>query len=1121
MSQRVPGYCTLCRSRCGAVYTVDHGRLTGVEPDPTHPTGTALCPKGRAAPEIAHSPRRLRQPLRRTTPKSDPDPRWEPIGWDEAMAEVAERLHRIRSESGPEAVAFAVTSPSGTGLSDSIDWIERFIRLFGSPNICYSTEVCNWHKDFAHAFTFGCGLPAPDYQGSDLTVLWGHNPARTWLAQSAALAEARARGTRLAVIDPRRTGALDAEHWLRVRPGTDAALALGIAGLLLEAKTYDEAFLRAWSNAPLLVRTDTGRFLRADELEPGLPGFAAFDERCDTAVPYDTTRFAVAPERFALHGTRRIRTRDGEVECVPAFDRYAEACAAWPVDRTSAETGVDEHALRSFAEALGQARSVTYHGWSGVGQHTNATQTDRAIATLYALTGSFDAPGGNVVLPGPAVNPVDAADELDPDQRAKALGLAEHPLGPPAQGWISARALCRAVLSGEPYRVRAMLGFGSNLLVSQPDPRRTAEALRHLEFFVHLDLFANPTAEFADIVLPVNSPWEHDGLRAGFGSSLRAQEHVQYRPRMVPPVGQSRSDTEVVFDLADRLGMRERFFGGDPVAGWNYRLRPLGLTVERLRKHPGGVRVPLTTRYRKYTELNEDGTVTGFATPTARVELYSQRLAEYGHSPVPVHQPRPRDDRFPLVLTCAKNGYYCHSQHRGLSSLRRRSPEPRVELSAELATARGIRDGQWVLISTRNASVRMRAAIDSELHPEVVVAEYGWWQGAPDLGLPGYDPMDQHGSNYNLLIDDTAHDPISGSVPMRSTPCDVRPEPDSGWAQLRRFVVDSRVERTDEVSELVLTPADGKPLPDYRPGQHVTVELDPSGNGSLRRSYSLIGPATAAHRAAYRIAVRRIEGGAGSTHVHDHLRPGDTVALAAPAGPFAIPTDIEFPVVLIAAGIGITPFLSYLETLADIGGTVPEVVVHYGTRGRSSDAYADRLSRLRALLPRLSVRTYYSRPDPRDQPGRDFDRLGRVSADDVAGRLIQQRARFYLCGPEGMIRDVSAGLRERGVPRFDIFSERFHTPRTEVSLPERPATVHFARTGRSAHWTPAAGTVLDVAEREGIELPSGCRTGQCESCATTLLRGEVAHLVPPTDDLPDEVCLTCQAMPAGDITLDA
>ncbi|MES4992606.1 molybdopterin-dependent oxidoreductase [Agrobacterium radiobacter] len=131
--------------------------------------------KGRAAPEIVHSTDRLLYPLRRTTPKGSTDPGWVRISWDEALAETAASLGRIRAQSGAEAVAFSVTTPSGTPISDSIDWIERFIRHFGSPNACYGTEICNWHKDFAHAFTFGSGMPAADYPNAETIMLWGHN----------------------------------------------------------------------------------------------------------------------------------------------------------------------------------------------------------------------------------------------------------------------------------------------------------------------------------------------------------------------------------------------------------------------------------------------------------------------------------------------------------------------------------------------------------------------------------------------------------------------------------------------------------------------------------------------------------------------------------------------------------------------------------------------------------------------------------------------------------------------------------------------------------------------------------------------------------------------------------
>ncbi|MGW6710655.1 molybdopterin-dependent oxidoreductase, partial [Streptomyces sp. NPDC054956] len=917
----------LCKSRCGAIYTIEDGRLTGVRPDPDHPTGAAMCPKGRSAPEIAHSTRRLTTPLRRTNPKTDPDPGWVAISWDEAMAEIAEKLRAIAAESGPEAVAFGVATPSGTMVSDATEWIERFVRRFGSPNTVYSAEICNWHKDFAHAFTFGAPIPPPDYANAGLALLWGFNPAKTWLSQSAALSAAQAKGTKLAVVDPRRsTSALRADHWLRVRPGTDAALALGLAHLLIESGGYDEAFVRAWTNGPLLVRTDTGCFLRAADLgEPGNhdgpgrlaseatatgeppAGFVVFDEETGRPEAYDTARAAHRPERFALRGHRQVTLRDGSVvDCAPAFEHYARACAAWPPDRVAATTWIPEREIRALAAEIAAAPSVTSYGWTGVGQSANATQTERALATLYALTGSYDSPGGNHVAPAPPYNPATSFAQFAPEQRAKALGLDKHPLGPPAYGYINSGDLCTAIETGRPYPVRALIGFGSNLVVAQPDSDRTAAALRTLEFQVHLDLFHNPTSTSADIVLPVNSAYEHEALRFGFEISHRAQEHVQLRPRMVEPQGLSRSDTEFVFDLAGRLGMGGEFFDGDIEAAWNWQLEPLGLTVDELRARPGGVRVPRELAHRKYAAptgqppTGPDPTiqdvVAGFNTPTRRVELYSQLLLDHGYPPVPEHHdPAPTEAAYPLVLTCAKHGYFVHSQQRSLTSLRRRATDPAVDIHPETAAARGISEGQWVELTTRLGSVRLRARFDDSLHPSVVVGEYGWWQDAPDLALPGADPTGPTGSNFNRLVDHSLTDPLSGSTPLRSSVCEIRPAPtDGAWTGTRAFTVTELSDVSPGIRGLRLEPCDGGALPDYRPGQHLTVRAE-HPDGTLQdpadgRSYSLTGPATEAGRTAYHLAVRHIPGGAFSTLVHERLRVGDRLHLANPGGVFCIPT---------------------------------------------------------------------------------------------------------------------------------------------------------------------------------------------------------------------------------------
>ena len=326
-----------------------------------------------------------------------------------------------------------------------------------------------------------------------------------------------------------------------------------------------------------------------------------------------------------------------------------------------------------------------------------------------------------------------------------------------------------------------MVGFGANLLVAHADPRRGREALAALDFYVHADLFMNPTAELADVVLPVASAFEREGLKIGFEVSEAAQSLVQLRRRVVEPRGEARSDTEIVFDLACRLGLGTHFWDGDIDEAYRYQLSPSGVSLEDLREHPEGVRVPLQTRYRKFAE-QKDGIPKGFATPTRKIELYSETLLEHGYPPLPEYEepligPRSRPDlteRYPLILTCAKHTLFCESQHRALPSLRRHAMDPQVELHPTAASERSIRAGDWVNIETPEGSIRARARLNDNLEPRVVCGQHGWWQACPEIGAPGYDPFSKDGANFNLIIGNEAIDPISGSVPHRAYLCEIR-----------------------------------------------------------------------------------------------------------------------------------------------------------------------------------------------------------------------------------------------------------------------------------------------------------------------------------------------------------
>lgn len=1126
MAERYPGYCTLCRSRCGSTTVVENGRMIAVENAPGHPTGGALCSKGRAAPEMVHSPRRLTHPLRRTAPRDAADPGWVRISWDEALGEIVEQLGRIRGTAGAEAVAFAVTTPSGTPMVDSFEWVERFIRCFGSPNLIYAVEVCGWHKDFAHALTFGRGIGFPDYDKADVIVLWGHNPARTWLAQATRVADARRRGARVAVVDPKPNGSgQQADLWLRIRPGADGALAMAAIRHLIATGTYDQDFVTRWTNGPFLVDTHAGRFVRATELWPDQSpdAFVAIDQS-GKARPHDPRVEVLDPAHCTLDAEATLDGLDGRVIAArTAFSRLAAEAASYTTSNVATTTWLDESKIVAFCALFENSPKLAYHSWTGVGQHTNATATERAIATLYALTGACDRPGGNVWPVPPPTRAVNDISLLPPGQKGKALGLDELPLGPPSRGWITARDFSRAVLKGEPYRVNALMSFGTNFVVSQGHSSRNREALRALDFHVHVDMFMNPTAENADIVLPAGMPWERDALKIGFEITQEAVETIQFRPQMLPRHGESKADYEIVAELAVRMGMAEQFFGGDIHAGWDHQLAPLGITVEDLRKQPEGMRFPQPFHHEKYADRKSDGTIAGFTTPTQRVEIYSELMLDHGYAPLaghvePAESPMATNSgkRFPLVLTTAKSGWFVHSSHRHVASLRKKAPDPAVEISTTLATRQGLEDGDWAIVETPSGQVRLRVRLNDALDDRVVLAEFGWWEDCPPLGLNLTPSAGTATSNMNDALSDASRDPVSGSVPLRATLCDIRRDQAANrgrWTGRRTFSVASVRREADDVVAIDLAPKDGDALPAYRPGQHVLLNL-PGVN--IARAYSLTGYGG---NNVLSVAVKKQPSDSGlqlSEHIH-RLAIGDEVQVESPGGIFTPPLLGDRPLIFLASGIGITPFMSHLEALLAMAPAerVKDVLLIHTCRNGNEHPFAARLRELRALLPQLKLITAFTAPRPSDRLYDNYDHAGRLDLSAI-DPLLSKSPLAYLCGSAAFTSSTATQLVERGVPRFDIFAEAFVSP-PEVPATLEPQTVHLAGSDRSFVWSPELGTLLDAAHAAGVPLPSGCRVGQCESCAMRIVDGRVAQL--GGGDSSTEHCLTCQAVPLSELTL--
>ena len=787
-TRTVRGYCALCTAHCATITTVENGRVVALDADHDHPNGGVICIKGKAAPELVYHPDRLNHPLKRTRPKGDADPGWERVSWEDALDDIANRLRAIRDRYGAKAMALAKGTRSGTSVADVERWLGRFLYLFGSPNWVSTTHVCNWHKDTGFSYTFGSGIPTPDLAHSKSFLLWGHNPSSTSLILAHDIVAARSRGMKTVVIDPRRVGmGSQADILLQPRPGTDGALALALIHCFMEESWYDAGFARAWTNGSFLLNTATNTLLsEADLTVNGAPNrYLVWDEIKNGAVIYDPSTGSYERDHIqpALFGTRVLKGTGEEIACKPVFEKLGEIASAFAPERSEKITWVPAQKVWQTALLLAHNRPASMYMWNGLGQHTNATQTSRAIASLYALLGDFDARGGNVIFPSLPVNDVGGKEFLPKGMAAIRIGREKKPLGPPAKpGNCTAYDIFTAILEEQPYPVKAFLNFGSNTVMSTADSRRAREALTALELGVAADLFMTPTAELCDYVLPATSFLEMANITTSFEHRRAGKTHLQYRPAVVEPSGERRSDTWIIFELAKRLGFGEQFWNGDVEAGYAYELEPTGVSLEQLKQSPGGISLPVQPVYQKYARKNKDGVLRGFATPSKKVELYCQTFAEHGYPAMPEYiepalSPVSRPDisaKYPLVLTNAKFTTFIHSQQRALSSLRKVSPQPTADIHPETAARYGISDKEWMMVESPRGAMKVKARVTTNIIPNVICCQHGWWQDCKELRLPGYDPYANSGANVSTLIGSELTDPVSGSLPHRSYLCRVR-----------------------------------------------------------------------------------------------------------------------------------------------------------------------------------------------------------------------------------------------------------------------------------------------------------------------------------------------------------
>jgi ferredoxin-NADP reductase len=343
--------------------------------------------------------------------------------------------------------------------------------------------------------------------------------------------------------------------------------------------------------------------------------------------------------------------------------------------------------------------------------------------------------------------------------------------------------------------------------------------------------------------------------------------------------------------------------------------------------------------------------------------------------------------------------------------------------------------------------------------------------------------------------------------------------------------VAERIAESTDVVSLRLTSLDGTPLPPALPGQFLTVTLDLGGGGaSVTRSYSLSGrPGDP----GYRISVKRESDGVASRHVHAAIRAGATLEAAAPRGTFTLRPG-DGPVVLISAGIGVTPLLAMLHALVDAGSTRPVWWLH-GARNGAEHPFAMEAAELLRRLPDSHVHICFSAPLPSDRAGDDYTHQGRLSADVLTGLGLPPDAEAYVCGPVSFMADVRTALTAAGIAADRVRTEAFgpglalapgvvpgdlrpvHQP---AGAPGGGPAVTFARSGLTVNWRRVDASLLDLAEACDVPARWSCRTGVCHNCETALLAGEVSYEPEPLDPAAAGNVLICCAAPAGDVVLD-
>ena len=684
---------------------MEEERLHKIKPMKDHPLGI-VCTRGVHSDEIVYSPDRLKFPMKRIGDRGKGQ--FERISWDEGFEGSAQLIKKVVEKYGPEAMAIY----SGRGgfeqslidmcATDGYDAIcLNLLFPLGSPNTFSCTSLCNnAHRVLAPMATFGTPYDHlfPDFENAERIVVWGSNPATdSPPINLKKILEAKRRGAKVVVIDPLKTfTAMKADEWIGIRPGTDGALALGLANLMITKGLYDTAFADDWTH-----------------------GFGEFREYVKGFSPKDVEKI----------------------------------------------TWIRAERIERLAEDLARPRTtLLLH--TGLEYANSGVQNIRAILILWGLAGNLDRPGG-LIFRRTQPSPI-KRNRMGLPKGRPAIGSDRYPLYCDLNRSGHFMEVPRAILEGDPYFIKGLIVLGSSIITAFPNPNLWRNCFESLDSLIVIDRFLTNEAMYADIVLPATTMFE-------ITSYKRYPDHLSFRERVVPPVGEARNDYIILAGLAKALGYGDRYPQSEEEM-LEFVFAGSSISLEQLKSKPEGVSIPSPPMvYEKYkVGLLRKDKKPGFETPSGKFEIASNLLKKYGYDPLPLYQ-EPTEgpisspelaEEFPLALTTGTRIQSAfRSQHLNIPGLLKLQDKPNILIHPEDAEKRGIQDGDRVWVRTKRGRVPFYAKVTERIIKGVIEANMGG--GGP------LQPQEWREANVNDLTDLENCDPISGFPVFKALLCEV------------------------------------------------------------------------------------------------------------------------------------------------------------------------------------------------------------------------------------------------------------------------------------------------------------------------------------------------------------